>query len=97
MSHLRRVALNLRSLFPILFRVRTAQRQAFHRLSSAEFRRGLPLLQVASGILAKARRPLRRVSWLRPAQVGDFPAGARLPRGELAISQSPVSWTALLF
>src|SRR5712671_1401062 len=84
-------------LFPTLFRARTAQLQACHRPSSAESRHGSPLLQVVSGILAKAPRLPQIISWLHQEQAAGSRGGARLLRGALATSRNPVSWAALVF
>src|SRR5712671_5188424 len=84
-------------LFPTLFRARTAQQRVCRRPSSAESRHGSPLLRVVSGILAKAPRLHRIISWLHQEQAAGSRGGARLLRGELAISRNPVSWAALVF
>src|SRR5882672_8387789 len=84
-------------LFPTLFRARTAQQRVCHRPSSAESRHGFPLLRVVSGILAKAPRLPRIISWLRRERVAGFRGGARLLRGAPATSRNPVSWAALVF
>src|SRR5580658_7077616 len=69
-------------------RDRTARRQVCRRLFSAGFRRGLRLLQAASGIRGKGRRLLRRASWRRQAKAGGFRGGGRLLGDERGSAQN---------